>query len=138
MIITNQSNCHTNIKFETKHTIQLLFTSNRSSTITSTSLSHSQHYHRRTEVAKIIIFSSSNKGIFAFDCNLIISELTVFMSFPFTSKQMCTLYPAGRLIYIAIVSYVLKFMKQRTIQIQYEYKNHDKIERAVIEEITLS
>ena len=31
----------------------------------------------------------------------------------FTTKQMCTLYPAGRLIYIAIVSYVFKFMKQK-------------------------
>ena len=32
------------------------------------------------------------------------------MSFPFTTKQMCTDYPTGRLFYIAIVSYVLKFM----------------------------
>ena len=104
-------------------------TSNRSSTITSTSLYHSQHYHRRTEIAKIIIYSSSSKGTFCI-CTVIwpsqthiyIPIYTVFMSFPFTTKQMCTLYPAERLFYIAIVSYVLKFMKQKTIQIQFEYK----------------
>ena len=66
-------------------------TSNISSTITSTSLYHSQHYLRRTEITKIIISSSSNKGTFCI-CTVIWSSQTFRLhDFPLLQSK-CALF----------------------------------------------